>query len=263
MKFSSKTMNLNIKNQVAYLTFKKLEEFKFIRHAFSTRLGGVSSGNFATLNLSKKIDDEEKVEENIQRFCNSAGFDRKSLCLIKQNHGKNIKVVTNNQQNNGEFFDGSITNVKNLTLVTLHADCSPIFIVDPVTKSIGMLHAGWRGAVADISKEAILKMKSNFGSSAENLICCIGPSIGPCCFEIQEDIQHKFEKISPKLIKKRDDKIYVDIFECNKINLLESGVKEENIFISDLCTKCNHELLFSYRQQGKIHGNMAAMIELI
>ena len=83
MKFSSKTMNLNIKNQVAYLTFKKLEEFNFIRHAFSTRLGGVSSENFATLNLSKKVDDKEKVEENIQRFCSSAGFEKESLCFIK------------------------------------------------------------------------------------------------------------------------------------------------------------------------------------
>ena len=262
MIFSSKTMNLNIKDAIGFLTFKKLDDIKFINHAFSTRLGGVSSGSFATLNLSKKSKDTpENVEENLKRICHAANFSRESLYFLNQNHTSNIKVVKSNDPD-PNIYDGSITNVKGITLVTMHADCAPLFFIDPVTKSIGLAHAGWRGAVSNIAGKMVSKMQSEYGSSPKDIICAIGPCIHNCCFEIQNDIVPYFTKIDKNLVEIRNHKIYANIPECNKINLLNSGISESNIIISDLCTKCNHDLLFSYRKQGKEHGTLLSLLDL-
>ena len=265
MIFFSKTMNLNIKDAVAFLTFKKLEEFKFIKHAFSTRLGGISSGGFSTLNLARKTGDTSKnVEENLNRLCKSTNFSKESIFFLHQNHGNNIKIIdSNNHDETLEPNDGSITNIPGITLATLHADCASLFLVDPVTKCIGLAHAGWKGTVNNIASEIVLKMTKNYGVSPKNIICCIGPSIKKCCFEIKDDVSPYFEKIDKKLVTKKEDKMYADIPECNKINLLKAGLLNENIIVSDICTKCNCDLLYSYRSQGKKHGNMMAMMQIV
>lgn len=253
-------MNLHIKNAVGFLTFKKLEEFKFFKHAFSTRLGGVSSGPFATLNLSRKSKDTpENIEENLKRICCAADFPRESLYFLNQNHTSNIKVVKSHDSD-PNIYDGSITNVKGITLVTMHADCAPLFFIDPMHKSIGLAHAGWRGTVSNIAGKMISKMQLEFGSSPKDIICAIGPCIHNCCFEIQDDIVSYFTKIDKNLVEFKNDKMYANISECNKINLLNSEIPKSNIIISDLCTKCNHDLLFSYREQGKERGGSLAFI---
>lgn len=262
MIFSSKTMNLNIKDAVGFLTFKKLEDIKFANHAFSTRLGGVSSGPFATLNLSRKSkDNPDNIEENLKRICNAANFPRESLYFLNQNHTSNVKVVKSNDHDSN-IYDGSITNVKGITLVTSHADCAPIFFLDPVTKSIGLAHAGWRGTVSNIAGKMVSKMQAEYGSSPKDIICAIGPCIHNCCFEIQDDIISYFTKIDKNLVEFKNNKIYANIPECNKINLLNSGISDSNIIISDLCTKCNHDLFFSHRKQGKDRGGLMGLLYL-
>ena len=264
MKFFSNIMNLNIKNAVGFLTFKKLEQFKFINHAFSTRLGGISSGNFSTLNLGERNGDtHENVKENIKRFCKAAGFSEDHICFLKQEHSTKVKIVNErNFQDYGEF-DGSVTNIKGLVLSTAHADCAPLFFVDEKTRSIGIAHAGWRGTVKNIVRKIIKSMVDQYGSNSNDIICCIGPCIQSCCFEVQEDVGAIFEKINKDLVKLKNGKIFADIVECNKRNLIAAGIKSENIFTSDLCTKCSSDLLFSYRVQGYHHGNMIAAISLV
>ena len=261
MIFSSENMNLNIKDAVAYLTFKELEKISFVSHSFSTRLGGVSTDNFKSMNLGFKTKDSiDNIYENYRLFCESIGTKRERMSFLNQVHGTKIKVVTNENISELGDFDGSITNVPDINLVTMHADCAPIFAVDCETKSIGLAHAGWRGTVDNIAKELIDSMISNFNSKAENMLCFIGPAIHKCCFEIKEDIIELFEKNDKSLLSRKDDKIYADISLCNKINLIRTGVKEENIFISDLCTMCNSDLLFSYRDQGSRKSYYGVMV---
>lgn len=263
MIFYSKVMNLNIKNAVPYLTFKELEKISFVKHAFSTRLGGVSKNTFRSLNLGFKTSDSmDNVYENYKLFCESTGLNKESMAFINQVHGNNVKVVTNENLLQMGNFDGSITNVPGITLVTFHADCTPIYLVDPQTKSIGLLHAGWRGTVKNIVKNAIENMKTNFQSKPENILCFIGPSIHKCCFEIKEDILEYFKNINDSIVQKKEGKIFADVVKYNEVNLLRCGIKKENIIISDLCTKCNSDLFFSNRVQKDKHGVMISALKI-
>jgi len=263
--FYSEVMNLNIKDSVGFLSFKALENFRFFKHAFSTRIGGVSTGNFKTLNLGKKNSDEKcHVDENYRRFFDSVEIKMDTLTFLDHVHGENIKVVSQKNFKNIEKFDGSITNTAGITLVTFHADCCPIFILDPVKKLIGLAHAGWRGTVKDIAGKMVSKMIYEFKVKPKNLICCIGPAIRNCCFEVKQDVANEFKikKDSENFIKILNNKIFVDLLQCNKQSLIESGVSENKIIISDICTSCFSDLIFSHRAHGKSHGTAIAIATL-
>lgn len=263
MIFFSKTMNLNIKNAVAYLTFKELDKIPFISHSFSTRIGGVSKECFRSLNMGFKTKDSiDNIYENYKLFCESTNSNRESMSFLNQVHSTNIKNVLKENISQIENFDASITNIPGITLVTFHADCVPIYVIDPIKKSIGLAHAGWRGTVNGISEKLVDQMCTQFGSNPQDLICFIGPSIHKCCFEIQEDIVENFEKIDKSLITRENNKIYADIAESNRIKLIRCKIKEENIISSDLCTKCNSDLFFSNRAHGNNRGTMIATIRI-
>ena len=168
-------------------------------------------------------------------------------------------------------IDGLITNVLGVTLVTMHADCPAIFMFDPVKKVVGLAHAGWRGTVKKIASELVRAFVQNYNSSAKDLICAVGPGISKCCFETSKTILPKFEKLNltgnyiyePN--SKCTDKVNIDLLEVNRRLLIQrlliqSGILTENIHISDVCTMCNHDLLFSYRFTNGKRGNNAAMI---
>ena len=273
MKFYSDKMNLNIKDAVGYLTFKELEKYSFINHAFSTRLGGVSKGAYKSMNLRFNCDDKrENVLENYKIFCNAAGFDYNSLVLTDQTHTCNIRKVTKQDMGIGLIkpqnkfdIDGLITNEAGVTLVTFHADCVPIFIIDKVKRVIALLHSGRKGTVNGIATNAINIMKSEYGCNAEDIVCGIGPSINKCCYEVSEDVFNQFTDIPNINVEDiycvgENGKYYLDLNNTNKLILKSEGIKEENIFISDLCTRCNHDLLISHRKTGGIRGVMVAMM---
>lgn len=276
MKFQSQTMNINFKNAVGYLTFKNLEKFSFLKHCFSTRLGGVSRGQFKSMNLSYSQGDRaENVNENYRIFCNALGFNMEKLVLTSQIHGSEINCIYENDikpgtLNNRKFsgMDGLITDIKGVTLATFHADCPAIFMVDSVKKVVGLAHAGWKGTVQEIAKKLVEKFVTCYGSSPSDLVCSLGPAIGQCCFEVSTDILPEFEKlVLPKTYLKRydknSDKANIDLLEVNKQILLKEGVLEENIVKSDVCTKCNHDLLFSHRATNGKRGGSAAFISIV
>lgn len=274
MIFSSKIMNLRINDAVAYLTFKKLEEYKFINHAFSTRLGGVSKGYLKSMNLSlKKGDLKENVFENYNTFCEAAGFDYNSLVIPSLVHGNKVEIASKDNKGSGilresDFSDTDalITNQKDITIATSHADCTPIFIVDPIKKAVGVVHSGWRGTVKKIVEKTVNKLVEEFGCKAYNLTCCLGPCINKCCFEVCDNTAREFKNMNflekSKVVLNKDNKIYVDLLEANKQILINIGVKEENIILSDICTVCSKDLLFSHRVMGTERGVMMAMIRL-
>ncbi len=273
MKFSSNVMKLNNVNSVPYLTYNSLSEIDFINHAFSTRLGGVSTDEFTSMNLAfNRGDSPENVTENYKRFCKSAGFDYESLTASSQDHHTFVRAVTKENVGVGiykpkdiESVDALITNEPGVTLVTYYADCTPLFFVDTKQKAIGLAHAGWRGTVGRIGDNVIKKMQSLYGSDPSNIKAAIGPAISVCCYEVDKPCADNFlaldELDSTKFVfPKGNGKFMIDLLETNRQILVHAGVKNENITVSDVCTNCNNELLWSHRATKGHRGTMSAFM---
>jgi len=258
-----------------YLTYNKLNEISFIRHAFSTRLGGVSKGICESMNLAfGRGDSRETVLENYKLICHSAGFELESLCGSVQIHEAKVKRVTKADRGHGILkdrlwtsADALITDDKEVTLVTYYADCTPLFFIDTKTHAIGLAHGGWRGTVGRIAVNTVYETQKAFGTSPEDLICAIGPVIGKCCYEIDSECANHFKALteidSSQILKeKANGKYMADLALTNKLLLMIAGVKEENIVISDFCTRCNSELLWSHRATSGKRGTMAAFMKI-
>ena len=273
MKFSSNVMKLNNVNSVPYLTYNSLSEIDFINHAFSTRLGGVSTDEFTSMNLAfNRGDSPENVTENYKRFCKSAGFDYESLTASSQDHHTFVRAVTKENVGVGiykpkdiESVDALITNEPGVTLVTYYADCTPLFFVDTKQKAIGLAHAGWRGTVGRIGDNVVKKMQSLYGSDPSDIKASIGPAISVCCYEVDKPCADNFlaldELDSTKFVfPKGNGKFMIDLLETNRQILVHAGVKNENITVSDVCTNCNSELLWSHRATKGHRGTMSAFM---
>lgn len=276
MEFFSKTMKLNNPDTVPYLTYNSLEEINFIKHGFSTRLGGVSEGIFSTMNLAfNRGDNKDSVVENYKRLCGSIGLDFNTLVASAQDHHTFVRVVTSKDYGVGitkprdiQSVDALVTNEKNVTLVTYYADCTPLFFVDTAKMAIGLAHAGWRGTVGRIGEKVISKMSECFGSDPGDIKCAVGPAISKCCYEVDKACADEFYKLddldcSMFILPKENNKYHLDLLECNRQILVKSGVKPENITISDLCTKCNSELLWSHRATNGQRGTMCALMSIV
>lgn len=273
MEFSSKTMTLNNKDTIPYLTYNSLSEIKFINHAFSTRLGGASKGIFSSMNMAfNRGDDPEAVTENYRRLCKSAGFDFESLTASAQDHHTCVRLVTIKDRGVGiykprdmESVDALITNEKGVTLVTYYADCTPLFFADVKNKAIGLAHAGWKGTAGKIGEKVIEKMHRCFGTAPENIRAAIGPAISRCCYEVDLPCAEHFialKELNPEkfVFPKENGKYMLDLPEANRQILIHCGVKPENITVSDLCTNCNSGLLWSHRATKGERGTMCAMM---
>ena len=161
--------------------------------------------------------------------------------------------------------DGLITNVSGLTLVTFYADCVPLYFVDPVHHAIGLSHSGWRGTVARMGKCTLEAMHNAFGTEASDVYCAIGPSICQDCYEISEDVAVQFMQEFPGhtseiLIDKGNGKYQLDLWKANEIVLLDAGVMKDHLEVTDVCTCCNPELLFSHRASHGKRGNLGAFL---
>lgn len=274
MKFQSANMDLNIVDAVGFLTFRAWGKFAPVaRHAFSTRLGGVSQGEFASMNLSfGRGDDDETVRENYRIFCKAAGFDADSLVASAQDHHTVIRRVGRKEAGVGiwrardmQSVDGLVTAEPGVTLVTYYADCVPLYFLDPVRRVVGLAHAGWRGTAGRIGEKMVHTMKEQFGCRAGDIRAAVGPSIGRCCYEVDEPVARAFLSmgdLSPtRFVQEKDDgKFQLDLWETNRRILLAAGVPEGNITVTDLCTRCNSGLLFSHRATGGRRGGMAAFL---
>ncbi len=277
MPFMSKEMRLHFHNAVGYLTFPMLDELPFVRHAFSTRTGGVSTGEFSSMNLSfGRGDKEENVLRNYQLFCNAAGFDYNGLVASAQDHNTVVRRVGAAERGIGIWrprdktsVDALITDEPGIVLVTYYADCVPLYFVDPVRRAIGLAHAGWRGSLNRIGARTVEEMQRQFGSNPGDIVAAIGPSIGPCCYEVDEPVAAQFAGLSdlqpdaflhPR--PERPGKYLLDLWEENRRVLLAAGIAPQKITVTDVCSCCNSGLLFSHRATGGKRGGMAAMMSL-
>ena len=275
-KTEAEDMRLVEKNGVPYFVFKNLENTGLVRHGFSTRLGGVSEGFLSSMNLSfTRGDDPEKVRENFRRMGTAIGFETKDLVLSDQTHTTNVRRVT--EADRGKGFDkekdytdtdGLITNVPGLMLVTIYADCVPLYFVDPVHKAIGLSHSGWKGTVHRMGQVTLERMAEEFGPRPEDVQAAIGPSICQDCYEVSEDVAEAFmnefaDHQDDQLVYRKDNgKYQLNLWRANELVLLEAGIRPEYLTITNVCTCCNHELLFSHRASHGQRGNLGAFLGL-
>lgn len=271
----SNNLTIKTKNGVTFLTFPHFDKFPFLKHGFSTRLGGVSTGKYSTMNFGfENGDKKENVLENYKRICNAINVNYKNCVVSKQTHTTNIRIVTKDDIGKGVIkkrdytdVDGLITNIPNIVLVTQYADCVPLLFADPTKKVIASSHAGWRGTVNCIADKTVKLMVENFNCNPKNILVGIAPSIMECCFEVDKPVFEEFNKL--KNIDINDictfmpnNKYNINLQKTNSLILQAAGVPKENIIITDLCTKCNSQLFHSHRATNGERGNMAAFISI-
>ncbi|TCO79290.1 peptidoglycan editing factor PgeF [Marinisporobacter balticus] len=262
------------KNGVVYFSVPSFDETGMAKNCFTSRIGGVSTGEYSALNLGLKTEDkEENIIENYRRICEALEISTNDLVCSDQIHKDYIKIVTKEDCGKGIMrdrgivgIDALITNVPKVALATVYADCVPIFLLDPKHKVIALAHAGWRGTVLKIGKKVVKKMKETFGSNPKDCIAAIGPAIGKCCYETDQSVIDQFEEnftnMNQCIVPKGKNKYMLDLWQVNKITLEEIGVLETNITMSNMCTVCNKEKLFSHRGDQGLTGRMAAIMAL-
>ncbi len=258
---------------------QKIGEVRFMtaptisaRHAFTTRFGGVSEGIFASMNLGTgRGDSEEKIRENYRLLGEATGIDVTRMAFTKQVHKADVRIVT--EADVHELFtavpyeaDGIVTAVPGLALICFTADCVPVLLHEPNGGVIAAIHCGWRSSVSDILKNAVEAMCS-LGAERANIHAAIGPAISGCCFQVGAevidsareylggDIEGLFRK-DPEA----EGKFLLDLKSCNMRRLIQLGLKEENIAVSDECTKCSHEKYWSHRHTAGQRGSQGALI---
>lgn len=260
---------------VPFLAFDKLTKAG-VKHGFSTRLGGVSKEHLYSMNLSfSRGDEPENVFENYKRIGNAIGFKPEQLVFSDQQHETVIRKVSKMDAGKGitkerdyDCVDGLVTDEEGLCLATFYADCVPLFFYDPVKKVIGMAHSGWRGTVGRIGRCMIEKMQAEYGSNPSDIICAIGPSICKECYEVSQDVYDAFavDFSNEELVQMfRDDhngKYHLDLWKTNEIILLSAGIQPEHLDMTDICTCCNPELLYSHRASKGMRGNLAGFMML-
>lgn len=257
--------------KLEFLTFPSLEATGIVKHLFTTRLGGVSEGEFSSMNLSfTRGDRAGNVAENYRRIGEALGCVPEDMVASHQTHTTNIRKVSLEDRGKGitrsrdyEDIDGLMTDVSGIVLVTYFADCVPLFFVDAAHRAIGLAHSGWRGTVAGMGACMVRAMEAAYGTRPKELSVAIGPSICAGCYEVGEDVAGQFGGfpgvVTPGRVK---GKYQLDLWEANRQNLLSAGVKSEKIAVTDICTCCNDSYLFSHRASRGRRGNMGAFLGL-
>ena len=256
-----------ITNKIGTLEYLTAEAIS-VPHSFTTRLGGVSTGSLASLNLGMhRGDDPANVAENFRRLGAALGFSAEDLVLTRQTHSDIVRVVTKADHQgfcHREYpeCDALVTNTPGVSLMVFTADCTPLLLWDPVTGAVGAAHAGWRGTAQDIGGKTVAAMVKNFGCKPENIRAAIGPNIAQCHFETDGDVPAAMlEAYGPEaeaFIEKRGEKYHLDLKGINALSLSRAGVR--HIEISDACTYCQCDRFWSHRASQGQRGSQGAVI---
>lgn len=266
---------------VRILSFESFGAYAGVDAVVTTRHGGESTGPFATLNLGRRTgDDAEIVRKNRARAASVVGAAPAWLTFGRQVHGARVAVVRNADR--GAVFDDTdalVTNASLVPLVILTADCAAVFYVDPVHRAVGIAHAGWRGAVARIAARTLDAMHDAFGTTPGDVTAAVGPSIGPCCYEVGDDVidavaaafpDHADELlIEPDMASAgsfrasvNEDKKHFDLWRANELALQDAGVRDDRIEVSRLCTACRTDLFYSHRAEKGNTGRFGGIVML-
>ncbi len=258
------------KGRVEYLQFRKLLEYKELVHCFT-----LSKYNFDVGSNDTYKERDSEFIKSYKDLSIELGLDYNKIIRPYQTHTDVVKSV-NNQTNEISIFpeelnnvDGLLTNRKDIIFSLGFADCTPLFLYDPIKKVVGNIHSGWKGTLQKIGQKAVKEMIDTYGCKSNDIICCIGPTIRKCHFEVDTDVYELFYEQFKEyikmydIIKKVNEKYYIDTVALNKLMLQEIGLKKENIIDSKICTVCSQNLLHSYRAKGKLAGRSTAITAII
>lgn len=261
---------------VALLRFDFLTEGTDAQAFFTTRRGGVSRPPYATLNVGLHVgDDPEAVRENRRRAWVATGCDAALVVGAQQVHGRRVHQVSRMDAGCGAFdadsaipgADALVTRERGLTLTAYYADCVPVLLLDPVSGAGGVAHAGWKGTTLKVAAAAVFDMAEACGLRPETCRAVIGPSIGPCCYEVDERVltptAEAFPEAYASLVRSTSPgHALLDLWEANRLALLEAGLRPENVLVSGLCTSCHTDWFFSHRREAGRTGRMMAFLTL-
>jgi YfiH family protein len=253
-------------NGIVYYTFEALARYGELVHGVTSRHGGVSTGAWASLNLTKgNGDDPERVEENLRRVCAAFGAPRSDLVSPNQRHTANAARV--GVEDRGRVLaniDTLYTDEAHVPVLLRYADCTPVLLYDPRHRALALIHSGWRGTVAGAIPAAIAGLSNAYGSSPSDLVAGIGPAIGPCCYEVGEEVldavHATFREPDTLLPRNGSSRRHFDLWSANRRWLVEAGVQQ--IEVAEICTACHIEEFFSYRGGKGRTGHFGAFMML-
>lgn len=260
--------------ELPLLKFHMLEEIECVEHCFSTRAGGVSEGEFSSLNFSyTRGDKKEAVDENYRRLARALGVSVSDFVLSDQTHTTNVLRVGKEERGCGvtkpkpyRDVDGLITDEPGVVLAAFFADCVPLYFVDPVHRAIGLSHSGWRGTAGRMGERTLEAMAAAFHTRPSEVFAAVGPSICRSCYEVSGDVaavfMREFQDWHELMEERGGGKYLLDLWKCNERVLLDAGVRPERLAVTNLCTCCNPARLFSHRASGGRRGNLGAFLYL-
>lgn len=268
-------MRAAVTGSVTYFLFDNLSKYDEIVHGVFSRHGGVSGAPFGSLNTSFAVgDDRDAVIANRKILCRALDVPYPSLVVTKQVHGTDIAVIEETPRVDDPLdwygilpsSDAMLTAARNRILLMTFADCVPLLLYDPINHVVGIAHGGWKGTVARIAQHTIEAMARTFNSAPATLVAAIGPAIGPCCYEVKDEVisavRESFANADDLLKRTPNGSVHFDLWEANRSQLLEAGIPEPQLEVAATCTACHTDTFFSHRaEQGKT-GRFATLIGL-
>lgn len=257
------------KGRVEYLEAAALKACNFVTHAFCTRRGGVSEGNFVSLNLSpKEGDSKENLRANWKILAESFNIEVPQFFVVNQIHGEKILVIDRPLAGftvpEPPQFDAIITDQPGIAIGIKTADCVPVLFADKAKRIIAVAHAGWRGTALAIAASVVDVLITRFGCRAEDLVAAVGPAIGPCCYQVDEPVlaamkTHSGRKSFLSAGGERG-KWMLDLSLANKLQIVGKGIPDGNISVANYCTSCHRDMFYSHRGEG---GNTGRQLNFI
>lgn len=255
------------------LRSESIGRIPFVRHGLTRRVAGLGKAD-GNISYTEPRDTSDAWEMR-QRWCQEMGIEARTLVTAHQVHGNTVGVVpasmagTGSAPGTGLFgkFDSLITNEPNVAVMMTHADCLAVIVCDPQMRAVGVIHAGWRGTVADVSGQTIRAMVERFGSGPEEILAFIGPGVCRNCYEVGDEVIEGWTKAAVRAGKRAVERTsgtwHFDLAEANRLQLLAAGVRPDAIELSGICTRCQSNEWFSHRAQGPLTGRFASIITVI
>jgi purine-nucleoside/S-methyl-5'-thioadenosine phosphorylase / adenosine deaminase len=251
--------------EMIWLKIPQWEKYDGLLHGFLGRRGGKSIGQYASLNVSYRVGDDPKVvSQNVCDMKLEVGIHDGRIVTMKQVHGDHIVEVKDNNLKEAGEADGMITEIPDVFLGVLTADCVPILFVQPEKKLVAAVHAGWRGTLAAIAEKMVHQLKEKDGVVIDQLEVALGPSIGSCCYEVKNDVTEplrgKWGQLAAPSIQVRHGKSFIDLRRLNSAILQHAGIPAQQIFQVGACTSCAKDDFFSYRRERAETGRQISFI---
>ena len=249
-----------------FYRFKHFSSYPNLIHVVTTKKQSEPCNFSLALHTGENTSD---IITNRKKLAKSFNIKPLHYITAKQTHSDHIHIVTkretlgwNSLEASIEDCDALITNLTDLVLTILTADCVPILLFDPKSQTIAAVHAGWKGTIAQILSKTVKKMINVFDCNPRDIQVGIGPSIGKCCYEVGEDVAKYFHHLPYAYTTKKNNKYMLDLPTINKQQLMEVGIEKKNIEMSNICTACEVNRFFSYRKEGGCTGRFMSMILL-